>query len=428
MRFATIAGISLCLLPLCQMVGCAEQAEGTSDPSLSSGASGGSGGSSATTGGSSGKGGGTSSSGGSSTSGGSAGSTTSSGGDAGAPDGAAGEAGGGSEPACSEHEDCDDENECTDDACNLGACQFTNNTDDCTDDGDDCTDDVCATGECTHPDNETCECEIDDDCDDDEPCTDDSCDGDHLCQYANNTGDCDPGDVDDEECTDDVCGGGVCTHPDKEGSCTDDGSTCTDDVCAEGACTHSDNDSCECITAADCDDMDACTFNRCSGSNECENPVHDGCGTGTAFVINSFDSAADWNAEPKVTTPDDRPMVATGITSNLEGDSNLYWADDDGASLIMDVASMTGLTSMTIEILATTTGTSGMMSVGVYNGSTWSDLPLSTFGTIGTSYAVMTVPLIDFGVVLSTITKVRLVSSPVGGLKIWRIKHIGTVD
>ena len=51
--------------------------------------------------------------------------------------------------ACSTHAECDDGNICTDDVCNAGVCENTNNTDPC-DDGDLCTTgDVCSGGACT---------------------------------------------------------------------------------------------------------------------------------------------------------------------------------------------------------------------------------------------------------------------------------------
>jgi hypothetical protein len=51
--------------------------------------------------------------------------------------------------------DCDDANDCTDDVCNAGTCQYTNNTDAC-DDGNSCTTgDVCSAGLCL-PGAQTC--------------------------------------------------------------------------------------------------------------------------------------------------------------------------------------------------------------------------------------------------------------------------------
>jgi hypothetical protein len=89
---------------------------------------------------------------------------------------------------------CDDSNECTDDACDDGACVYTNNTNTC-DDGNTCTTgDACVDGACAPGANNT------DPCDDGNACTsNDTCSG-GTCQGGSGP-DCNDGNV----CTDDSC-------------------------------------------------------------------------------------------------------------------------------------------------------------------------------------------------------------------------------
>jgi hypothetical protein len=299
-----------------------------------------------------------------------------------------------------------------------------NNADTCTDDDDECTDDVCAGGLCTHPATGLCECDLDDDCDDENPCTDDTCSGSKACEYENNT---DPCTDDSNVCTDDVCGGGSCQHTSNTDPCADDGTDCTDDVCGGGSCQHTSNMTCECVQPSDCDALETdpmnCTFNRCTPGGDCDFVDNDSCDAGTEFTVNSFNNSAHWLANQ--TTPDQRPLVATGANTNLEGNANLFFADSDGASLVMDVASMAGLDRLAFTIQSSSMNTASMVTIGVYDGSQWHDLPLLTYGQISQNiYGVIEIPLLDFDVPLGTITKVRFVTNPTGGERIWRIDHI----
>jgi len=431
MRRATIVGIVICLSPVIYAAGCASQEDGVLPPSLEEPRAGSSNSGGSTSGGNGGNTSGGSTSGGS-TSGGTGGNTSGGAPEAGAggtPEGGAAGSGWVYDGTCANqnHAQCDDDNPCTDDACNVTTCQHVNNTDPCDDDGDDCTADQCSGGICTHPDNGTCECEEDIDCDDENPCTDDDCLPDLSCQYTDNT---DPCASDDNSCTDDVCEGGECKHNPNDDPCPDDGSDCTDDVCAAGACTHPNNMTCECTVDADCDalapDPPECTFNRCSVQGDCAFIDNDSCDVGTPFTINNFNSSANWTAG--VTTPDGRPLVHDFEFHNLEGNAVLYLAVDtgDNATLTMDVASMAGLTNISVDILASQTNTAQYVDVGVFDGTSWVDLPFP--GTIGTSYSVTNIPLLSFGVPLAAITKVRFRFESPGSLRYWRINEILATD
>ena len=301
---------------------------------------------------------------------------------------------GGAQAECSAAADCDDADPCTSDACLLQHCSHTANTAPCEDDEDQCTTDVCSLGVCTHPDSGTCECQGPADCDDDEVCTNDTCTA-NECVHTNNT------------------------LP-----CADDGSACTADVCSGGECAHSDNQTCECLKAADCNDADPCTFNQCNAAGACVYPDNGTCGVGTPFTVNSFNSSADWTANK--TTPDGRALVDTGFTNpNLEGDANVYLAANVASSLEMNVASMTGLGKLRIVMRCVQADTASMVHVGVWNGAAWSEKQLLDYAQIPTAtYATIELPLVDFGVALDLITKMRLRFAPTGGLKEWRIDEI----
>ena len=100
---------------------------------------------------------------------------------------------------CTVASHCDDGNSCTDDACAVGVCVNTNNTDPCDDENACTTGDACSGGACASG--------LPLDCDDGEPCTDDTCESATGCVYTNNSNACDDG----VECTvDDACTGGAC--------------------------------------------------------------------------------------------------------------------------------------------------------------------------------------------------------------------------
>jgi len=319
------------------------------------------------------------------------------GGDSGEPGAGGGEVGGagGADAGCSAAPDCDDGDPCTTDACQFQRCSYTASTAPCKDDQDPCTTDVCNMGNCTHPDSGTCECQVAADCNDNKVCTDDSCDANHECKHDDNTA-----------------------------ACPDEGSACTDDKCAAGECKHSDNGSCECLTPADCDDTDPCTFNQCNAAGDCVYPDNGTCGVGTPFVVDNFNSAADWMND--LTTPGARALVKTGFTNtNLEGGVNVYLAANVAASLELGLASMVGLGKLRIVIRCGQADTAPMVHVGTWNGSAWSEKPLSTYAPIPTAtYATIEVPLVDFGQNLADVTKMRLRFAPTGGQKEWRIDEI----
>lgn len=276
--------------------------------------------------------------------------------------GGAGGEGGGPDAGCKTNPDCDDQNPCTTDTCQLQHCSYTSNTTACADDGDPCTADICAVGACTHPDNKTCACKLDAQCDDKNVCTDDHCTAAHQCEHTNNTA-----------------------------ACADDGMSCTMDVCAAGNCTHKDNG---------------------------------GCGVGTPFTVDSFNSSADWLALK--TTPDQRAIVVTGVNAtNLEGNADLWIAEADTGSIEFALASMLGLGKLRIVIRSTTANTGGMVFVGLWNGTAWSDKALSAYAAIPTgNYATIEVPTADFGQQLAQVTKLRLRFAVTGGEKTWQIDEI----
>jgi hypothetical protein len=118
----------------------------------------------------------------------------------------------GSQP-CVVDIDCDDSNVCTDEVCNAGFCEFSDNVNSC-DDGSLCTTgDVCGSGVCSgtvvscnlgescNPLNGMCEgageCEIDLECNDNIACTIDSCSG-GSCSYDLSGCDCGQADGNDD--------------------------------------------------------------------------------------------------------------------------------------------------------------------------------------------------------------------------------------
>jgi hypothetical protein len=137
--------------------------------------------------------------------------------------------------------DCDDFNVCTDNTCNAGSCEYTNNTAAC-DDGLFCTvTDVCSSGACAGSGNpctapDVCSelldacvgCLVAADCEDGNPCTDDVCDAAGGCQNPYNTAPCDDGLF----CTlADVCSAGACVGSGDRCPgqvCNEDANTCVD--------------------------------------------------------------------------------------------------------------------------------------------------------------------------------------------------------
>jgi len=375
MRARRLSGLFLGALGACPIwSGCAEQADSGATQPVGAGAVAGTGGSAGSAGaagtaGTAAAAGGTGGSGGVASQSGSGGMTAGSApmSEAGAAGnasegGAGGEGGAGPDAGCKNSTDCDDKNPCTTDTCQLQHCTYTSNTTACADDGDPCTADICAVGACTHPDNKTCACKLDAQCDDKNVCTDNKCTTAHQCEYINNTA-----------------------------GCPDDGMSCTMDVCAGGACTHKDNG---------------------------------GCGVGTAFTVDNFNSSADWLASK--TTPDQRAIVVTDVNAtNLEGNANLWIAEADTGTIEFALASMLGLSKLRVVIRSTVLGTGGMVFVGFWNGTAWSDKALSAYAAIPTgNYATIEVPTADFGQQLANVTKMRLRFNVTGGEKTWQIDEI----
>ena len=121
---------------------------------------------------------------------------------------------------CTVDGDCDDSNPCTDDNCNAGVCEYTNNTNPC-DDGLYCTEgDQCSAGLCSPGTGRDCS-GIADQCND--GICDEAADQCVPLPVVDGTG-CDDG----LYCTlTDECQGGVCVGADD--TCPDDANECTDD-------------------------------------------------------------------------------------------------------------------------------------------------------------------------------------------------------
>ncbi len=156
--------------------------------------------------------------------------------------------------------DCSDGDNCTLDACDAvdGSCDvtllegcggFCNTPKDCKDDGNPCTDWACPTGKCEVSYNSQ-------PCDDKDACSEkDTCDK-GKCGGA--TVNCDDKNV----CSDDSCDIGTgCVHLANASTCTD-GAVCTvADVCKDQACQTG--------PVANCDDLNACTFDTCLADKGC---------------------------------------------------------------------------------------------------------------------------------------------------------------
>jgi hypothetical protein len=130
----------------------------------------------------------------------------------------------------------DDGDLCTKDVCDAGACTHpaADNGTACTPDADECTLDQCQAGECVHPfDDVACDCATDEQCADDDVCTDETCNN-GACEITNNTASCD----DNNACTSaDVCAAGECGGTNNTDPCNDNDVCTVPDACSAGACT-----------------------------------------------------------------------------------------------------------------------------------------------------------------------------------------------
>jgi hypothetical protein len=205
---------------------------------------------------------------------------------------------------CQVAADCNDGNICTDDICNSGVCENTNNVLSCTD-GLFCTvGDVCVNGDCVGSSDpcvapllcsealEACvECLGAADCGDGNLCTDDVCDAAGVCSNPNNTLPCDDGLF----CTaGDVCSGGVCT-----------GGV---DACPGQVCDEPNSRCVDCLSDADCDDANVCTDDSCN-ANVCANvPNTLSCDDGLFCTVTSVCVAGACVGSQDPCTP---PMVCS---------------------------------------------------------------------------------------------------------------------
>ncbi len=121
-------------------------------------------------------------------------------------------------------------------------------------------------------------------CDDANQCTlGDRCDGAGACAGPT------PRDCSDSfECTNDSCVPATgCVHPNRTGSCTDDGIACTSDVCSGGLCTHPPApNGTPCTSALFCTANTTCQGGICAGGQ----PRN--CGDGNACTVDTCDEGA----------------------------------------------------------------------------------------------------------------------------------------
>jgi len=177
---------------------------------------------------------------------------------------------------------CNDQNPCTDDDCSPGSgCTHTNNSDACNDGNPCTTGDVCNGGACAGPTPTVCN--------DGNPCTTDSCNPNVPggCVYTNNNDACN----DQNACTtNDACTGGGC----QGGPAPDcnDNNACTNDSChTVNGCEHMLQPNCQpCVTAADCDNN-----NACDGVEKCQNGM---CAPGTPPICTDTNPCTDDGCTP----------------------------------------------------------------------------------------------------------------------------------
>ena len=96
---------------------------------------------------------------------------------------------------------------------------------------------------------------------------DNDCYGDHQTSQAcecDSAADCDDGNI----CTADSCATGTCQHLPANTTCSDNNPCTLNDYCANGACVPGNN-TCECLTDADCNDGNICTADSCL-NNACQ--------------------------------------------------------------------------------------------------------------------------------------------------------------
>ncbi len=134
-------------------------------------------------------------------------------------------------------------------------------------------------------------CTVDADCDDSNPCTDDSCNA-GACEYTDNTGPCDDGLYCSEN---DQCSGGICS-PGTPRDCASAADQCNDGVCDEGAdqCVPQPIvDGTGCDDGLYCTLTDECQGGLCVGSGETcpddANDCTDDCdeATDTCYLCNA---------------------------------------------------------------------------------------------------------------------------------------------
>src|SRR5213078_2473876 len=193
-------------------------------------------------------------------------------------------------PICATSADCNDQNPCTSDSCQAGVCQYTliagcrlcSTAADC-DDQNACTTDSCNGGVCHNTRIAGCTpCSTAANCNDGNACTVDTCDA-GVCHNTAVT------------CTSDTCntrtcnGTASCTVTPNTGAACDDGNacsfndtcnsggqcvgtaiTCTSDQCNTRTCNGTASCTVTPLTAAACDDGNACSFNdTCTSGGQC---------------------------------------------------------------------------------------------------------------------------------------------------------------
>ncbi len=199
---------------------------------------------------------------------------------------------------CVEVDDCVDAYPCTRDLClpagvcahePLAGCCVT--AADCPAPGGVCAVAACVAGACTVLPSSLC-CGVDEDCGGGtcgpRACIDGECVS--LAPPAGcceSAADCDDGD----SCTDDRCAAGTCAHDHRLGCCSgpfecDDGDSCTLDGCHDGLCRHDGVSGC-CSADGDCDDGIGCTVDRCVQGGCAAAPIPGCCSQALDCLVGS---------------------------------------------------------------------------------------------------------------------------------------------
>lgn len=130
--------------------------------------------------------------------------------------------------------------------------------------------------------------------------------------------------------------------------------------------------------------------------------------TVTPFVLDNFNSASRW---AQGQTSAGTSISLQGGIYNLEGDANLYFFYNGGASaqgFTQNLGrNLTGYTKLVLVLKGGSGGEQSTLSV-VLNDGTARTVSLSGYGTVTTAFSTLTVPLSAFGANLSAVTSLKI--------------------